>query len=279
MSQPKELHFFDKDNYTADVANYSAHFRHRERHHKFVGESTPFYMNCPRVPERIRDLLGDVKIVVALRNPVSRAYSHYWHEVKLGWEDLTFDQALLRESERLTVSLKYWQHYSYFTRGFYSVFMTKWYELFGRGNVLVLRFEDMVTDMPRELEKVLLFLGADTRPLSAIEKEAIHGAQQPRFFNLARMCRRLDILLGERNALSRVVRKLNLVSRRYPPMSAVVRKSLEYAYSQENEAVRQLTGVGWDWTDDVESDVGLDDRFTGLQPAWGRFRDYWVEAS
>ena len=47
---------------------------------KFLsGETSPIYLFYPMVPGRMKKLLPDVKLIVILRNPVDRAYSHYHH--------------------------------------------------------------------------------------------------------------------------------------------------------------------------------------------------------
>jgi hypothetical protein len=55
-------------------------------HRLITGESTPDYIRIPEVPERIRDVMPDVKLIALLRNPVDRAYSHYNHALKLDRE-------------------------------------------------------------------------------------------------------------------------------------------------------------------------------------------------
>ena len=42
-----------------------------------------------------------MKAILMLRDPVERAHSHYTHEAARGFEQLTFEEALEREQERL----------------------------------------------------------------------------------------------------------------------------------------------------------------------------------
>jgi hypothetical protein len=45
--------------------------------------------------------LPDAKLIVPLRNPVERAYSHYQHQVRSRTENLSFEDALASEKERI----------------------------------------------------------------------------------------------------------------------------------------------------------------------------------
>ena len=46
------------------------------------GEASPPYLFYPMVPGRMKGVLPDVKLIVILRNPVDRAYSHYHHMLR-----------------------------------------------------------------------------------------------------------------------------------------------------------------------------------------------------
>src|SRR5439155_957892 len=119
-----------------------------------TGEASPYYLFHPRVPKRVRELLPSVKLIVLLRNPCDRAYSHYHHEVRLGVEALPFEAAIEREGERLRgepekllASDTYYsfnhQHYSYLARGVYIDQLLAWRgDLFPKEQLLILRSED-----------------------------------------------------------------------------------------------------------------------------------------
>jgi len=66
-----------------------------------TGEATPGYLVNPLVPKRIAKSFPKMKIIVLLRNPIDRAYSHYHHNLSLGLETLSFEEALKKENERI----------------------------------------------------------------------------------------------------------------------------------------------------------------------------------
>ena len=66
-----------------------------------VGEASPSYLFHPLVPERVARMLPNARLIALLRNPIDRAFSHYQHEVALGREQLSFEDALAQEDERM----------------------------------------------------------------------------------------------------------------------------------------------------------------------------------
>src|SRR6266540_3594706 len=98
----KEIHYFDF-HYARGVDYYRGRFpySHRLRNGALTLDATPYYLMHPLVPQRAARLLPDVKLIAVLRNPISRALSHYQHEVRGGREPLSFVEALDKEAERL----------------------------------------------------------------------------------------------------------------------------------------------------------------------------------
>ena len=81
----KEVHYFD-NNYRRGLNWYRAHFCKQSdlgRGRHFTFEANPYYLFHPAVPKHVAAKLTDAKFVVMLRNPIKRAYSHYWHEKDL----------------------------------------------------------------------------------------------------------------------------------------------------------------------------------------------------
>src|SRR6187551_3563074 len=94
----KEVCFFDRHWWRGE-AWYRGQFPLRAGE-RLVGEASPSYLFHPLAPERARSLVPGAKLVALLRDPVDRAYSQYQHEVALGREPLSFEDALAAEEER-----------------------------------------------------------------------------------------------------------------------------------------------------------------------------------
>ena len=182
----KEVHYFDIG-YERGEAWYRAHFG-------LLGapglnlDSSPYYLFHPAVPQRLHDLLPDAKLIVLLRDPVRRAYSHYWHERDKGRETLGFEDAIAAEPERLGDSHQQLaagtlqrshahQHFSYLARGRYAEQLERWFALFPREQFLVLRFEDLAREPLVALNRTLGFLGLP--PAATVSLEARNTRQYP----------------------------------------------------------------------------------------------------
>jgi hypothetical protein len=175
---PKEVHYFS-NHYQKGVNWYRSHFPlminkkinvsfHKR---KFIsGEATPYYLSHPLAAERVNELIPNVQLIVLLRNPVDRAYSHYHHQVKMGTELLTFTEAINAENERIhgeadkiKQDVKYrsynLQNYSYLFRGIYLQHLKIWLDFFDREQLLVLESESLLNNQSQVLKQIYDFLG------------------------------------------------------------------------------------------------------------------------
>ena len=99
-------------------------------------------------------LHSDIKIVIILRNPIDRAYSNYMHHIRDGWEDVSFEEALKREEER--VENNWGWSYHYIKTGMYYKQVKAYMKNFK--NVKVYLFEDL-KDKNELLTDIYTFLG------------------------------------------------------------------------------------------------------------------------
>ncbi len=217
----KELHFFD-NNFHRGVRWYRAQFpirawmECRQGRAMLSGEASPYYLFHPLAPTRAREVCPGARIIVLLRDPAERAYSHYQQNVRAGFEQLSFEAALeaepvrLRgEEERLGREPGYYsaahQTFSYAARGEYTPQVARWYGAFGRDRVLVLQSERLWDEPAETYSRVLGFLGLDAHQI-----RAFHPKNRGRYQPMARATRerlaehfrpaneRLFTLLGER---------------------------------------------------------------------------------
>jgi len=105
----KGVHYFDSQ-FARGPRWYRSHFplQARGRHlarpwlrQAVAGEASPYYLFHPLAAERLARQVPDVRVIVLLRDPVERAYSHYKERVRNGGESLTFDEAIAAEPGRL----------------------------------------------------------------------------------------------------------------------------------------------------------------------------------
>ena len=168
----KEVHFFD-ENFEKGVTWYHSFFPLNFLG-KLTGEASPYYLFHPGVPKRLYDYKKNIKIIAILRDPVGRAVSHYHHAVRKGFEDLKISEALGCEDERLAGDLEKikkgdfslsWRYkeQSYTRRGLYAEQLERYFDLFPRNQICLLKSEDLFSDPQQEIEKIFEFLGVDSR--------------------------------------------------------------------------------------------------------------------
>lgn len=176
----KEVHYFDRY-YSKGIDWYRAHFPLRDEE-GVVGEASPSYLFHPAAPTRARATIPAAQIIVLLRNPVDRAYSHYQMKVRRGVETLPFAEAIEREPERLGDSEELagtaWRHFSYVARGEYANQLDRWLGCFPREQLLVLKSEEFFQQPEQVLHETLAFLGL--RPWSPRGFRPHHLSSYPR---------------------------------------------------------------------------------------------------
>jgi hypothetical protein len=146
-----------------------------------TGESSPYYLFNPYVPTRVARDLPQAKFVVLLRDPVKRAYSHYWERVDNDVEPLTFAQALeaepqrvADEAEKMAMDPYYYSRphdwYTYRERGIYAPQLQRWFDAVGRDRVLVVVSETMYADPQPAMDEMAHFLGIDPSPIGSFDR-------------------------------------------------------------------------------------------------------------
>ncbi len=124
-----------------------------------VGEVCIRYLDSPVAPERIARRLANVRLIVILRQPVERAWSHFRMYRGNGSEPCAdFTRALADERQGLRDD---WYRGRYFHLGLYHQHLLPWFERFGQDRILVLLYDDLVRDPGTLLHQVFTFVGVD----------------------------------------------------------------------------------------------------------------------
>jgi hypothetical protein len=223
----KGVHYFDLQ-YTRGDDWYASHFpsrpykamlSRRAGQSVFTGEGSPYYLFHPAVASRVATTIPSVRLIVMLRDPISRAYSHYQHEVARGFESLPFEDALKMEEERLAGEAErlcadpnYYsfshQHHSYASRGVYVDQLRRWMALFPQTQILIVDSGDFFAQPERAYSDVLAFLGLRDHSLK---------------------------------------RYPNLNAHRYDPMSDRARAFLEAVFDEPNRALNAFLARAFSW--------------------------------
>ena len=163
-TNPKEIHFFDSDKNFLErgVRWYRAHFPVGEPGRTWIsGEATPAYLFDPRVTDRVAGMVPDAKLIVLLRDPVSRAVSHWNHQVSRGREADDLAAALTRvmtvDAQRDSADRSAKRN-DYLRRGHYAEQLERWWQRYDREQTLVLHSDEMFADPAETLDQVCEFL-------------------------------------------------------------------------------------------------------------------------
>jgi hypothetical protein len=179
VQQLKGVRYFGA-NYSKGLAWYRSHFptaayrEYLERRHGgpvLVGDASPYDLFHPAAARRAAGVVPHARILVLLRNPIDRAYSHWRRQRKAGMEPLaTFEHAiaaepgrLAGEEERCATDPAYYsyvhEHFSYVRQGIYLEPLQRWLSGFPRDRVWIGSSERFFMDPQSVYDDVLRFLG------------------------------------------------------------------------------------------------------------------------
>ncbi|QIR37170.1 tetratricopeptide repeat protein [Tolypothrix sp. PCC 7910] len=177
-STKKEVRFFNQ-NFDLGLDWYLAHFPPLPVEGGFLtGEATPWYLSSYGVEKKVFELFPNIKLIAILRNPVTRAISHYYMHLRSMRENRSLEVAMTSELEILKgmadptqVSEKYWQtEKGYLQSGLYFYFLEKWMTVFPREQFLILRSEDLSSQTDKTMKQVYEFLEIPNYSLSGYPK-------------------------------------------------------------------------------------------------------------
>lgn len=218
-ARKKEIHFFD-DHYDKGLDWYKSYFPPvKPFKNIFTGEASPYYLFHPYAPNRISLSYPHIKLIILLRNPVDRAYSHYHHNIRKNRENLSFEQAVAKESKLMPSEIdqfsrqrdyksQFHKHCSYLSRGVYIIQIKRWLQHFPKKQILFLKSEEFFKDPEATVCTVFSFLGARQVPMSTF---AIKN------------------------------------NYRYPPMNRTVRQNLLKYFKPHNDQLTKLLGPDFSW--------------------------------
>jgi Sulfotransferase domain len=165
----KEVEYFSR-RFDRGERWYRAHFALANGRPRLTFEATPDYLFHPLAAVRAAAVVPDARLVVMLREPTARAWSHYHHMVALGHETLDFEAAVVAEPDRCAPDLCRLAddpdhdpvallRYSYVARGRYAEQLARWRDHFAADRMLVVRSEDFFAEPVPAFRRIVEFLG------------------------------------------------------------------------------------------------------------------------
>ena len=227
----KELHYFDTY-FWRGLGWYKTHFPtkmmknriEKTSDQRFItGEATPNYVFYPEAHSRVKQSLPNVKLIVILRNPIDRAYSHYNYQKKLhrgALENTTFEEIVTQEIEKMNndgFEKEFLRNFNlkndrmpYVHLGIYVKFLKKWMNVFPKEQFHVIKTEELEQNPNQIINDVFHFLGLKEHTIPDLKK---------------------------RNTT------------KYLEMKSETRKMLYEFYTPYNNELEKLLGMKFDWLD------------------------------
>jgi hypothetical protein len=219
---------------------------------KARGEGSVRYLYWPHIPDRIAKAVPDAKIIIMLRNPVDRLWSHYaMMKARYHLEPATLEDAIRLEPQRIRDGWGYDWHYV--AVGRYLEQVRRYLETFGKNKVRIYFFEDFNQSPHKICEDIFSFLGVDPGFRPDLSQREMVGRWLRAFwldkvFFYPHAGRRpLEKLLGTwlfcklRGASS----KLNRIP--LPPLDADRKAHLRELFADEFPALQTLLGREITW--------------------------------
>ncbi|MDC2992362.1 sulfotransferase domain-containing protein [Pelagibacteraceae bacterium] len=152
--------FQKKKNYEKIFSNY---------HNFLTGEKSSIYASSNDALEKIYEHNKNTKIIVAIRNPIFAVNSYHNHNVRMGYETITeLKNALKAQNRRASTNYKIpfygrnsKERYQYFKNFNYPDKIKKIFKLFGKGNVNIIIFDDIVSKPESVMKDLFDFLNVE----------------------------------------------------------------------------------------------------------------------
>ena len=203
-----------------------------------IGEASVSYLFYPNVPQRIKLYNDNSKIIIMLRNPIERAFSHYLMDYRLGLTSNSFEE----EFDKKTTQ----NFQQYFLLGNYFHQVKRYLDIFGKENVHVIWYSDFKEKTENELNKVISFLGLNTD--FRVDFNKIHNS-----FSMPKnnFIRKIYSIVWLRKTLSFLlpVNFLNYIKKALfnednkPKLSEKTRELLSKYYLSDIESLEELLSV------------------------------------
>ncbi|OGL44898.1 MAG: hypothetical protein A2W05_06500 [Candidatus Schekmanbacteria bacterium RBG_16_38_10] len=200
MSPEKEINFFN-NSFDKGIEWYKKFFLNGSER-AIVGEFSPLYLANEIVPQRIKQVLPNVKLIVSLRNPIEQALSRYRYMVMRQMYNKTFEEALKEQLHILNEAL-YYQH------------LEQYLKYFEKSQMLILVYEDLEKDPHNFLMNIYDFLGLDNSFMPSNINEKIHITRTPRVKSFERTIVLTRMLLRKLglSSFAEMVKKTGIVDK------------------------------------------------------------------
>jgi len=210
-----------------------------------IGEASPSYLWDPKAPELIHDAVPDAKIIMILRDPVQRSYSHYLLGIGLGHQTLPFREAIKKALNGL-------DDFSNRIAGssFYSEQVQRYLNTFKKEQIKIFIFEEFIKDIEKSVKEVLDFLGVSSKIPDSVKIVTntvdVSAGRFTKYLIRNNVLRSIvrDVLPAEGGP---IVRRFFSKKTKKPPLSEEDREFLEKIYKEDAKNLQIILGRKLPW--------------------------------
>ena len=123
------------------------------------GEASVSYLFYDNVAEAIKKYNPNAKIIIMLRNPIDRAFSHYLMDYRLGLVSDSFENIIAKKSKHKNAHLFYQQ---YIEVSKYAKQIQRYLDFFEKENILLIDYEDFKSNASETVDQACNFLNIRT---------------------------------------------------------------------------------------------------------------------
>lgn len=260
----KEKHYFSRgvfgQHYTgfakeiASIDEYRRHLSHAAKKSK-TGDFDPLTLHGPSAVSLIAQLNPEAKIAAILRNPIERAHSYFWMNVREGFEDRPLAVAI--KSDHALYAAGSQEYCPLIRLGFYAAQIENFQQVFGADRMRIWLYEDYETDAGRVLHEMCEFIGVRFMLIPKSVLARVNAAGVPRFLATAALLRARrtwlrplrDVYVKLPWKMRRFIKNSFLTRRiKVPPMASEDRQFLADVYKEDIQKLGTLLNrnlSGW----------------------------------
>jgi len=214
---------------------------------KIIGESSTFYLYDPDAPKLIHEKIPNARILISLRDPVNRLYSHYQLIRKNRFTDNSFHDQVLHEMHD---EIDPGEPHMRLQDGKHSICVKRYLDIFGPNQVKIIIFEEWIKNPKKTLQEILEFLEINQR-LENFQADVYNPYTINRWKNLPIFLRndfvmRVTKYIPEPIKLS--IKKLFMKKEINPKIEEIDRDLLIKFYQDDVEKLKKILARDLPWT-------------------------------
>ena len=264
MSPLKEPGFFHgnvskytEHNVIRNEENYLDQFK-KAKNEILIGESTS-YLQDPDSPKLIAEKITDCKIIIVLRDPIQRLYSHYFHHLRSGIEKRSFSEMIREDSyDDYDLNKQYNEKNreipNIIQRGFYADQITRYLDSFRKTNIAIFIYEEFQGNFKNLINEIVKFLDLNLNfDFKELEDNTFQipkdGTVKTIFYN--KTIRKLGDKILSSKTRAKLAKKI--IYEKNPEKPNILpedRKFLENLYYNDVLLTQEILGKSLPWLDD-----------------------------